>query len=210
MISSKTEFSRVRPILGTYFKITLNHSPTDELQKTLSEALVEAERLEKIFSRFDQDSDLNQLNNSALGQPILYAPELFHLLKLTLEIWRDSNFSFHPFYPRNLTSDPLQFLSNFHIIKNIDIKIDLNGIAKGYIVDLIASKLENLGFSGHVNAGGDLKFFNTITKNLSFRIGAPESPLLREIEIQYNSVATSVPRQTHNLRPTLSTKHSLS
>lgn len=214
MISSRPEFNRVRPLLGTYLKIALTHVETreiaDELNQKVNAAFEEAARLEKIFSKFDQNSNLNFINNAPLNTRIQVEPELFWLLKESVEIWGDSKHSFNPFNQQKIEVDPIDFKDDFSIKKNVDFSLDLNGIAKGTIVDLIASIFDRGEVSGFVNAGGDVRFFNTEIKKLNLRLGSPDIPVSREIQIQRNSIATSVPRHFENMRSTLTGNHSVS
>ena len=211
MISSKLGFSRVRPLLGTYFKISLSQESTAEAQNILTSAFSEAARLEKIFSKFDSTSELNKLNSHSLNTQLSVPAELYFLLQQTKNLWIDSCGSFNPFN-MSFTEFPLLFVGNNKVSKINEFSLDFAGIAKGYIVDQVVAHIQRHepSLSGQVNAGGDLKFFNTENKMVTLRMGPPDRPLEREIHIKRNSIATSVPRTLANLRAELTPEHIIS
>jgi thiamine biosynthesis lipoprotein len=211
MISSKIGFSRVRPVLGTYFKISLNHEACEKTQNILTAAFFEAERLENIFSKFILSSSLSQLNRAQSNILISVPRELYFLLRESKKLWRDSKGSFYPF-DVDLGQFPIHFHKNLQVSKIQNFQIDFGGIAKGYIVDLVVKKIEaqDATLSGQVNAGGDLKFFNSENKLVTLRLGPQDAPLEREIQIQKKSIATSMPRDLTNLRKDLSSEHIIS
>lgn len=211
MTSSKLGFSRVQPLLGTYFKISLIQEPTVEIQNILTAAFFEAARLEKIFSKFDPTSELNNFNLFPLDTRISVSAELYFLLQQTKNLLIDSAGAFNPFNIQ-ISQFPIVFYDNFELVKIQDFEIDFAGIAKGYIVDLVFAKIQaqDPSLSGQVNAGGDLKFFNTKNKSVTLRMGSNENPLEREMQIQKNSIATSVPRILTNLRKEMGPEHIIS
>jgi len=199
MITSVIEYKRSRPLLGTYFNVTISgQSLEDAPNPVVNGALAEAARLEQIFSLYSNESILTLVNKQGLDIPTEVPKEFYYLLKLALRVWAASDGAFNPFFPKNIGRhlEPYVFADQdecFLLCKRIDVPLDLNGIAKGYVVDRVVERItrELPHVSGVVNAGGDLKFFNTQKKCVNLRLGDPRSPVLRTIVSPMNCVATS-------------------
>lgn len=129
----------------------------------LTEAFELAENLEKIFNLKDPQSAILKSGNSA---------ELAFVIRRALEFFEISEGAFNPWpdHKRHL---------------------DLNGIAKGYIVDRVAEFLQERQLRGMVNAGGDLRFFNTSEKKCILRLGTEAAPIFRQLELSQNALASS-------------------
>lgn len=71
-------------------------------------------------------------------------------------------------------------------------KIDLGGIAKGWVIDRAALLLENIGY-GFINAGGDIRIFGTLPRSLNIGIESPYdvTNLISSIQVGSGAVATS-------------------
>jgi len=171
MTPSNTGFSRCRPCLGTYLHVTLNHPWTESSSLVFDEAL----RLERIFNIYDEQSSLSKLNKE--GRSAEMAPELSQVLHLAMELFSTSQGAFTPF----AADDKTQAKPNY----------DLNGIAKGFIVDQLSQFLVNLQLSGVVNAGGDLKFFGAAKRQTNVRLGPCHEPVFRSLSSPFDAVATS-------------------
>jgi thiamine biosynthesis lipoprotein len=146
----------------------------------------EFKRLDKIFNFYDPQSELSRLNNS-YNTPFRASPELIEVLKLAAQVNLMTNGAFDPSYGRlynfwknlikkgGLKELPAQEgiaelkkaggMHNVEInekektitIKKEGLKIDLSGIAEGYIVDKAILKLKEKGVkSALINAGGDI------------------------------------------------------
>ena len=186
MIPFKIVFKRARPLLGTFFEIKAYSKTTvDDVETELkiTKVFELAAKLESIFSVFDQDSDLSRFNQAQTGDRVLVSKDFYDLLQLALQI---DNFSENSFtcFSSSATHDennPLALIepkgslscatylcsdscpeNQIWIQKNTTQKLDLNGIAKGFVVDQLAAKmkLQLPNLSGLINAGGDLRFFN--------------------------------------------------
>jgi thiamine biosynthesis lipoprotein len=71
--------------------------------------------------------------------------------------------------------------------------LDLNGLAKGFIVDCVANWLcERLGETeGSVNAGGDIRFLSDNDNAVSVRVGSSTAPIVRGIKLAKRAFASS-------------------
>ena len=210
MMSFAAEYKRSRPSLGTFFQISLDaNSHLQNLNSTtvnlaVNDAYNEVERLHEIFSRFTSTSDVAKLNACVLHTSIQVTREFYYLLQLAEKIWRLSEGTFNMFFPEVVdfseSTNKTPFVyeqqgESYFISRNIRQSIDLNGIAKGYAVDLIASKITKSlpGVSGVINAGGDLRFFNTQKRCVNLRLGPAQLPLCRTLIATADAVATSSP-----------------
>ena len=71
-------------------------------------------------------------------------------------------------------------------------KIDLGGIAKGWVIDRAAQLLEGLGY-GFINVGGDIRIFGTLPRPLNIGIESPfaEEEMISSIQVEKGALATS-------------------
>ena len=168
-------------IFGTYYSIKIRTTePVPGLQETIDGqfALVNEQ-----MSVFTKDSAINRLNQAKKGEWIATPKELHTVLKTSAEISRQSNGAFDPtvgklvrlwgFGPGGRNRAPtakdirniMQSVGFDKIIiedqrvskTNEKTEINLSAIAKGYAVDLIASKLKSLGYQDFlVDIGGEV------------------------------------------------------
>lgn len=173
---------------------------------------------EKIFSRFDPESELCRLNKNTgvwqkasldmlylIGRALyyndisggLYDPRVIEVLE---KIGYDKDFKGKDF---SKVDSPQEFFAAKTELRN-DLKIDDNkiffarrmdfsGIAKGYIVDQAAEFLKKRGWKNFlVDAGGDMNIFGRNDEEKKWRIaveGIPEEKLM--LEISGKGIATS-------------------
>lgn len=187
---SKTGF-----FLDTVVSITLydteNTSPLEECFSRLAS-------YEKLFSRTQEGSDVWKINHSD-GNPVEVSTETADLLEKALSYCRLSDGAFDITIAPVLTlwnfdadqktgtvpdeSDLIDALSHVGY-KNIqldgttvtlldpDTSIDLGGIAKGYIADLLKEDLVSAGYtSGIIDLGGNILTIGSKSHGQDFRIG---------------------------------------
>lgn len=145
-------------------------------------ALDEIERLDGALSCFQPTSEVSFLNDEAAHRPVIASPELFEILRVAKEVWRDTDCAF------DVTSGPLielwreaeasgiapeqqaidmalSHVGMAHVILDEDthavrfdvdgIQINLGAIGKGYAVRKAASILDEYGVGwALVSAGG--------------------------------------------------------
>ena len=84
----------------------------------------------------------------------------------------------------------------FWLIKSLNVRIDLSGIAKGYAVDIVANHLEMLALTDYlVEIGGEVRVSGNNPKGKPWRV-AIETPQImggveRVLELQDSALATS-------------------
>ncbi len=204
MTSLNKKYKRSKPLLGTFFQVSLDLAPGSTLAEgffstfdtevfadaIFAAAFEKAHNLEKIFSRFSNEPFERRENNQDFNL----------LLGLALDIQEKTD-------------------SVFRVRKDAGFSVDLDGISKGFIVDavveeiltLVSSKdflrifseskvfggvapnglFESLLVSGVVNAGGDMRFFNKVNSQIDLRLGNYDIPVLRKIETHFKAIATS-------------------
>lgn len=152
--------------------------------------------LKKVFDRFDPISELSQLNNN-LGQWTLVSPELIHCLRNSLRyheltdgyfdprildylesIGYRKDFAFSSQFERNYRgsskhnnrklSEDIYLDDNKTLIKE---RVDLGGLAKGYITDVASAFLKKRGWKNFlIDSGGDMFAFGKAAHGNAWRI----------------------------------------
>lgn len=150
---------RCQPWLGTLVEITAQaNAQIIPASAAITQAFAAIANEHARFSRFDTRSELSQINQNALNATIVISPQMHAVLSAAVHIAALSDGAFDPtsgaqaFDAIELSAKSVRFLR--------PLQLDLNGIAKGFAVDLAINALQNLGCAaGVVNAGGDLRCF---------------------------------------------------
>jgi len=176
---------RGQPLLGTFVFITACGGSREQLNRAISEAFDEIQRIDAIMSLHRADSELARVNTSAYEHAQTVSTELLTVLRNALEIAKATDGAFDP------TIAPLVQMWGFlwkeyrlpderelrEVLPLIDyrhvqldteartvkfsrrgVTLDLNAIAKGYAVDCAIEKLREQGITrAMVRAGGDLR-----------------------------------------------------
>lgn len=166
---SKTEF-----MLDTVITITIYDGNSD----ALNGAVTLCKNYENLLSKTVQSSDVYKINHSN-NTPTDVSPDTAELLKTALDIAKTSNGAFDPtilplveiWDVRNRTTPPseteikdsLDYVNHNNVIIDStavtvkeNAKIDLGGIAKGFIADKVKQYLKSKGVtSAVINLGGN-------------------------------------------------------
>ncbi len=179
------------------------------------------EKNEKIFSRFNPDSELSEINRN-IGKEVAISPEMFELLELCLKFYDISDGYFDPRiignlekagYDKDFRSHDFNERAEREIIlekiggdlkKDLTLKngkrtvlikkrIDTTGIAKGYTVDQAADHLKKMGFRNFiVEAGGDMRAAGKNQDSEVWKVGVEGIEDERlMLNLENESVATS-------------------
>lgn len=152
-------------------------------QKEADEAIRLCRAYERLFSRTIEGSDIWNLNH-AEGKPVKVDPETIALLELAMEVGEASDGAFdvtiapvsalwdftaeHPAVPAQSDLEQAARLVDYRNVKiegdTVTLlngcKLDLGGIAKGYIADSIAAYLKSRGIEhACINMGGNIVVF---------------------------------------------------
>lgn len=155
---------------------------------------------EKIFSRFQEDSELSKINNS-VGKEIAVSEKMFAVLQLCLKFNKISGGYFDPRIIENLEKigyDKDFGINDFNSVESQEIelekfetdlqedvilnaehktvlikkRIDTTGIAKGYTVDEAAQYLKSQSIGNFVvDAGGDMYAYGKNSEDQIWKIG---------------------------------------
>lgn len=179
--------------MGTYVNITVIGEEKHVAEEAVSNAFREMHRLISIFNRYDEFSQVGRLNR----QGVLFnpAPELLEVLRKADYYWKVSNGAFDVTVapvidliresfsmdkePTHLEISKVLSLVDFSKVRVgngyisfalRDMKITLDGLAKGFIVDRAVEVLEGEGITcALVDAGGDIRALSDESKE--WRIG---------------------------------------
>lgn len=206
-----TSLQRGRPLMGTYVDISATGDVPEEVNEAILAAFAKIERIQKLMSYHDSESELSRLNRQAHEGWVSVSPELAEVLRFSQFISAESSGLFDTtvapilcrmgYLPRHKDAPKPSGQGDWRNIE-LDgrkvrftrrIRIDLGGIAKGYAVDCALKLLKEAGMStGRVNAGGDLALFAPAPEDVHVRHPQQLATLLRVLQIQSGAVATSV------------------
>jgi len=200
-----------RPMMGTEVSVYLWSEDPDEGQQALEEVFVEAERINRLMSTYIDGSEISEINRMAAERPVVAGEELFRIIQRSLDIsvltrgafdiTYDSVGQHYDFRARQRPDEDTvetekeyidyryvrldQVTSSISFLKD-GVRINLGGIAKGYVVERGVDLLRGRGIRhAIVTAGGDSRL-------LGDRRGRPWMVGIRDPR-QEGQVAISVP-----------------
>ncbi|WP_462411262.1 FAD:protein FMN transferase [Neobacillus sp. Marseille-QA0830] len=176
------------------------------------------ERIEDTCSRFKSDSELSHLNRH-VGKEIPVSDDLFQILEQAEQLYIETGGIFNPGILSAL--EDAGYSASIETIRGQNLefpwgnravavlafpyrlnktdqtvmlhqKIDLGGIAKGWVIDRTAELLEKVGY-GFINVGGDIRIFGDLPRPLNIGIEEPNAPakMISSIQVKDGAVATS-------------------
>ncbi|MEO6198716.1 MAG: FAD:protein FMN transferase [Sphingomicrobium sp.] len=164
---------RCRPLLGTFVEITADDAAA------IDAAFAEVDRVHRLMSAHEPDSELSLINRFAHLRPVAVSAATAEVIERALHWSRASDGAFDvvraggqaiergalPLHHDQPWPNPS---SNWQSVRIADRAVildqpaclDLGGIAKGYAVDCAIAALRSAGVPrGLVNAGGDMRGF---------------------------------------------------
>lgn len=209
-----------RPSMGTLVAVTAIHESANLVQEAAGRAFQEMDRVVNLLNRHDPDSAVSHLN--AEGRIQGAPPELGLVLGMALRFHGMTSGAFDP------TVQPLVDLLRGGVAREDDILraltlvdgsqvemaprkirftspgmgITLDGIAKGYVVDVMAQVLVDHGLHHFLlNAGGDIRSHGSREDGEPWRVGVQnptkEGELPDVIPLSGMAVATSGSYETY-------------
>lgn len=248
---------RTIPVMGTLAEFALVHGDRRYAAGAIDAAIGELRRIESAMTRFRNDSEIGRANIAAATRPVRISGETAFVVAEALrwadisagafdpalgravELWDVAHrhtppaaYAFRRFAGRRLYRNvELERSRRDAIVRyhDVDVALDLGGIAKGYAVDRAVAVLREWGITAAlVNVGGDLYALGHAGDGEPWRIGiqSPSDPtaLIGEIPLADAAVATSGDyiryfdyhgRRYHHLldprtgEPRLTTEHSV-
>lgn len=180
------------------------------------------ELLENTCSRFRTDSELSKLNQQ-IGKEVTVSSEMFLILTKADKFYKDTEGIFNPSILTALENSG--YAKSIEFIRDLSLetparslamaarsqpytlneeqqavilhsKIDLGGIAKGWVIDRAAQLLAKMGY-GFINVGGDIRIFGSLPRALNIGIENPfeSSNIISSIQIENGAVATSTTKK---------------
>lgn len=186
---------RARALLGTFFEISLEAESQSIANAAIDAGFAEASRLERMLSFFNPESEVSRLNAFGHRQAQIVSPELLELLRFCVELSRQSGNLFDVTVSENSksTSECIVIEGNTVGFKETA-KVNLGGIAKGFIVDRVTDTLLKGEVSDIiVNAGGDLKISRSSGIPVGIRDPREPTRCAEAITIASGAVSTSAP-----------------
>jgi thiamine biosynthesis lipoprotein len=176
-------FTDARPMMGTEVSVYLWHDDPARGQQALEAVFTEAERINQLMSTYIEDSPISDLNRRAASEAVNAGSELFTLVQRSLDVSELTDGAFDVTYesvgqhydfrqrqrPDDDTIAAKTALIDYRYIEldsaagtirfqRDGVRINLGGIAKGYVVERGVAILKDHGVtSAIVTAGGDTR-----------------------------------------------------
>jgi thiamine biosynthesis lipoprotein len=166
--------SRCRPLLGTFVEVTADRG------EAIDAAFAAVERVHRLMSAHEPDSDISRINRFAHIDPIQVDPWTALVIERALFWSKRSEGGFdvvqagkaalqHSLLPRHdHQPEPIAAHWTWLEVQGSSVRllkpacVDVGGIAKGFAVDRAVDALRHAGCErGLVNAGGDLRGFGS-------------------------------------------------
>lgn len=214
--STMTSYSETRSMMGSSFVITALADDSEKAQEAVAAAFNEVERIEKLISSWDPNSETSAINRQAGQQPIQVSKELYKLIersikvsKLTNGVFDISFASIDHIWKFDGTMDTLpnaedilrsvQFIDYGSImldpenqtvyLPEPEMKIGFGAIGKGYAANRCKAVMQELGIqNGVVNAGGDLITWGAQENGQPWSIGIV-NPKMKESALSWLEIS---------------------
>lgn len=183
-VFSQQPYKRTLKLMGSRFDITVVANNEQEGNDYIDLAVAEIQRIEKLISSWDADSETSAINKNAGIQPVKVSPELFALIERAIRISELTDGAFDISYASmdriwqfdgSMTTMPseetitasvakvgykdivLDKAASTVFLKEVGMKIGFGAIGKGYAADKAKALLIDKGVSaGIINASGDM------------------------------------------------------
>ncbi|MDH5680741.1 MAG: FAD:protein FMN transferase [Spirochaetota bacterium] len=188
---------QIKGILGTDMDLQIIARRLTDVDKLKDGLILEIQRLNKVFSSYLPDSELNKLNQTGYEQPVSLSNEMETVIKSGIEfgsvsggafditalplikLWNavDKSKSDTPSHKEILKARSLVDYRNISLnkgklrLKQKGMALGLGGSAKGYIIDAGIKYLRNHGIKNALlNIGGDMYAVGKNIRNTSWQI----------------------------------------
>lgn len=181
---SQNVYTRSIKLMGSQFEITVVANSKDEGSKYIDIAIHEIQRIEKLISSWNVNSQTSLINKNAGVKPVIVDDELFQLINRSLKISKLTDGAFDISYAsmdriwkfdgsmiempkKELIQKSVEKVGYHNIILDASnnsvflklegMKIGFGAIGKGYAADKVKGLLQEKGVkAGIINASGDL------------------------------------------------------
>ncbi|QRM91036.1 FAD:protein FMN transferase [Lacinutrix sp. WUR7] len=184
--------------MGSRFDISVVANNKKEGEAFINIAVEEIERIEKLISSWDENSQTSLINSKAGITPVKVDAELFHLIERALKISKLTSGAFDISYASmdkiwkfdgSMTAMPSEEIIKQSVdkvgyqnilldqkeqtvfLKRKEMKIGFGGIGKGYAADKAKILLQSKGVkAGIINASGDLNAWGKQPNNKDWMV----------------------------------------
>ena len=202
-------FSVSKSVLGSSIELSLTGDLDEtELRDISVKGFEQMSRIEKIMSFHDEASELSMINRMAHESTVEISPEMSDVLDLGLRLSTLSDGYYdltigaclveNELLPKIFEGDRSQstwrdlVLEGRKLTFNQPAAIDLGGMIKGYLVDVVANALgETVDYS--VSLDGHQRMRPWAQRNAGIRVPDPDYFISLECPMQESAVATSAP-----------------
>jgi len=203
------EIRRCRPLLGTFVEVATSGSNAASLERGINAAFAAIEKVHRLMSFHDPDSDVSRMNRDAFPKSVIVHPWTWKVLETAQQFAQESNGVFdigiarllasrgylprREYQPDNgATWRDIFLRKNCRVFFRRQLVIDLGGIAKGFAVDRAVAALKASGVkAGIVNAGGDLRVFGKVARVIHVRHPAEPAVAAGVVRLSERAMATS-------------------
>lgn len=203
------EIRRCRPLLGTFVEVATSGTNADSLERGITAAFAAIEKVHRLMSFHDPDSDVSRMNRDAFRKSVIVHPWTWKVIETAQHLAQESDGVFdiaiarflvsRGYLPkRECQSDNAATWRDIFLRKNCRVAfrrplvIDLGGIAKGFAVDRAVAALKASGVkAGIVNAGGDLRVFGPISRIIHVRRPTEPAVAAGAVRLKERAMATS-------------------
>jgi FAD:protein FMN transferase len=180
-------------LMGNQFEISIVSTDATWAYARIAEAVTEIQRIERLLTTFDANSQTNLINQFAGIQPVKVDKEVFDLIQRSLPDAETAKASVKLINYRNIE---LSTEGGTVFLKNEGMRIGFGGIGKGYAADKAKQLLQSKGVkSGIVNASGDLITWGTQPDGSAWTVGVADPNRRNDtfslLEVSDMAVATS-------------------
>ena len=204
---SDVSVKKTLKLMGTRFEITVVAPNEDIGYININEAVAEIQRIEKLISSWDADSETSKINKNAGIRPVRVSQELFELIERALSLSQVTDGAFDITYASldkvwrfdgTMTTAPseseiahsvakigyekviLNSASQSIFLTEKGMRIGFGAIGKGYAADKAKALLMSKEVkAGIINASGDLTTWGTKSNGENWMVGIT-NPLEKE------------------------------
>lgn len=148
-----TFYGSAQKVMGTKMEVLVVGKPKEIAEQCWTNVVNEVFRLEKLLSKFDSESELYRINQSAGAAPLNVSDELWGILT-ACKRYHTLSKGYFDITLKDYTTVYLNEKKQTILFENSDTELDLGAIGKGYALDKIQEILSNYEISSAlVNLG---------------------------------------------------------
>ena len=199
-MSQPQAYKRTMKLMGNQFGLTVVGHTQEWAYQMIDEGVKEIQRIEKLLTTFNDDSETNLINRNAGKRPVVVSDETFQIIERSIKISSITQGAFDITYgsvdkrlwnfDQTMTSLPpakkarkMVRLINYKnieldeekktvFLKEKGMRIGFGGIGKGYAAEMAKEVMKkNRVISGIVNASGDLTTWGTQPDGKPWTVG---------------------------------------